>query len=290
MSIADYNTYVNKLASPFQNINYIKTTIPNPAAGRWASLWSQTQDIGLAPTGSGVPPRVATGALCQLSTQTGGVMRLVHGELSCSQVGVYLVCDRLNNSGGLQGVPTGTIITGNIGGAVGGGGNNIFGYLVTFGLPTAPLTRYTSGIGVFVAIETYLTTASAFNTIQMYYTNQAGVQNQISPRTIFGAGGFSAAGCVVIMPLSEGDIGVQQVTGIVLFSGNAAIGNFGVTMFKPLFYMPVLYPGQNLSFDSIQNCMGQMPFIDPNACLYAMFLQGTGVSPQMLANLTFIEE
>lgn len=277
MPIADYTTYVNEVAAPFQNIPITKAAFGSPTAGRWSTLWLTAQDVGVAVTGASVPSRTLTGAFGQFNS-SGGVMRMAKADLSCSQPGVFLVCDRLSHQGGLSAFLTG--------GGVATGSAPV----QTKNLPTASLTRYTGGVGVFIGLEISSAIGASIAGVTATYTNQAGLTGRATSVTRFGSTGFSEANKVVILPLQQGDTGVQSVASVTVLTGTGTAGVFGVVLFKPLFYMPVLYVGHNIVFDSIQNCIGAMPQTLQDACLFGMFMPNAGTAPIIDTNIAFIEE
>jgi hypothetical protein len=101
--------------------------------------------------------------------------------------------------------------------------------------PTAALTRYTSGEGVFMALEVY-TAMGATDTVYTFsYTNQAGTSGQT---TTLGMSGNPAADQFWPIPLAAGDTGVRSVESVSLTPSTGTAGNFGITLFKPIAIIP----------------------------------------------------
>lgn len=178
--------------------------------------------------------------------------RIFNGNSSC----VYFVIDRLSHMGGLSGIVT-TAQTVN----------------------TATLTRHTSGLGVYAAIEVYGVIGTTVTTVTMTYTNSDGIGSRVSPAMTFGGTGFGAGtGGVhrfIIIPLQDGDKGVQSVQSVTLAGTTGTAGNFGITLFKPL--GTVVAPSQtdqplNLLSGGIIN----IPQIEQTACISLLSVNATG--------------
>ena len=132
--------------------------------------------------------------------------------------GCYIVVDRLSHQGGLNATATGEQTT---------------------NLPTAPLPRFTDGKGVMIAIEIYTQIGTTARTITVSYTNELGVSGRTSPAVQFGGSGYREAGRIFIPSLQSGDIGVKSVESITISDSTGTAGNFGITLFKPLFLIPI---------------------------------------------------
>ena len=129
----------------------------------------------------------------------------------------FMLADRLVHQGGL----VGNVIT-----------------LQTTNLPTAALTRHTSGVGVLAALTCYSSTSviSAPTTITVVYTNQNGTGGRtgyIGP-LLTPTSQVWTAGLTAFVTLQTGDTGVRSVESVQLDVAMAAAGNFGVTLYKPV--------------------------------------------------------
>lgn len=267
MSIGTYVGYKAKVAAPFQTIQHTKNTL-STAIGRSYSFWATAPNAGAAPTTAAVPVRTTTGALGQFNSS--GVQRLAQMECSHGNGGYVMVCDRLSHQGGLSGIVT---------------------TAQTTNLPTAALTRYTSGVGVMAALEIYTVIGTTATTVSMSYTDQDGNSGITSPSTVFGNTGFREAGRMIIMPLDAGDTGVRSVQSVTVLASTATAGNFGVTLFKPLFILPMpAAGGQQILADSVLGLCGNMPAITTDACLFYVYVAGAAASGVMQNTLKFIEE
>lgn len=162
------------------------------------------------------------------------------------QVFPSLLIDRLTHQGGLSGIVTGAQTT---------------------NLPTAALTRYTSGAGVCIGVNVYTNVGATATTLTASYTNQEGTAGKTTKAVQFGGTSRNAAATCVILPLADGDTGVRSVESVTIAASTATAGSFGVFLFKPLTWIP---PGVNVRdyqvyIEGLQ--AGRMIELTPNACL-----------------------
>jgi hypothetical protein len=109
----------------------------------------------------------------------------------------------------------------------------------TTNLPTAPLTRYTSGEGVIPFLEVYGVMGTVNTTATIKYTNQDGVAGKISqPIAIVTNINNSPDSCTPFM-LSDGDTGCRSVESFTLAGTSASNVNIGITLMKKICHMPV---------------------------------------------------
>lgn len=105
---------------------------------------------------------------------------------------------------------------------------------------SATLPRYTSGDGVMMAFEVYVNLGNTGTTATVSYTNQAGTSGRTSqPILVSGGAQQRDIDSFVVIPLQDGDTGVQSVQSITLAASTLTAGNFGITLFKPLAFMPM---------------------------------------------------
>ncbi len=132
MSIADLAAYKLKIESPNQRLLVTKNSLTT-VAGRNYSLWNIAPLAGATPTTAVVPDRTTAGAMGQFN---GGALslRVIQQILGQANKGCLVLCDRLGHQAGLSGTVTTAQST---------------------NLPTAALTRYTTGDGVFACLEIY---------------------------------------------------------------------------------------------------------------------------------------
>lgn len=270
MAIATYDELVRRQQSPRERNQYSKGTSGQFSVGRLSSMWVVTPEAGVAPTTAAVPSRTIVGAVGQ---ENGGAnaLRLPAIDFSTSMpYGTLILCDRLSHQGGLSG----TVTTAQ-----------------TTNLPTAALTRYTSGVGVMCALEVYSAVGATATTVSVSYTDQDGNTGQISPLVVFGSGLFSSPTRMIIIPCAAGDTGFRAVASVTVTATTGTAGNFGVVLFKPLVFLPVV-SGQAFLADPLLGTMGGgLPEILDEACLFWIALPGsTTAGQQNNAGLRFAED
>lgn len=181
------------------------------------STWVVTPDSGGSAPSTAAVPAATDGGLFRSGDVTSSSYTTYVAGASSSTGANYahalLLCDRLSHQGGLSGTTT---------------------TAQTTNLPTAALTRYTTGEGVFIGIEIYSSVGTTGTTITASYTNQAGTSGRTTREAVFGGTGYTNAGRVLILSLQDGDTGVQSVESVTIAASTGTAGNFGVTLFKPL--------------------------------------------------------
>lgn len=272
MAIASYAALKARQAGDEEKVMVMKagpTSVIGHAYASWLSAGIPA--AGAAPTTAAVPTNTTTGALGQLDPT--GTRRIIDFVVAWSRAtgGLVTICDRLSHQGGLSGTTTGAQTT---------------------NLPTAALTRYTSGVGVMAGAEIYTSIGTTATTITASYTNQAGTSGQVSPLQVFGGTGYNQASRRVLLPLAAGDTGVRAVASVTLAASTLTAGAFGVTLFYPLISIPIDYMGRPASFCVPQHEHDDSPFlkytwlpqIQTGACLE--FLAWTaGTSYSLMAGL-----
>lgn len=264
MPIADYSTYVSKISNPTQRIQDTKSSVTT-TAGRLSNFWTAQAFPGSVPT---------TAAVCDLSTsgslgqQNGlGTQRLAQVAVSLGNSGYVIIADRLIHSGGLSGIET-----------------------AEQSVNTPSLTRYTDGVGVFACLDVYTSVGNTQQVATVSYTNQDGTSGRTG-YSIIGGSGFNVANRSLIISLQAGDSGVRSVESVTLAGSTATAGNFGVTLFKPIYFMPVPNLGaQQFLFDSVLTCCGNMPIVQNDACLYYLVSSFTSSTGIYQSAIRFIED
>lgn len=220
------------------------------------SLWTTAPEGGSAPTTAAAPTRATTGALGQRDASGSNYLSRVH--LGCTVAGTWILADRLSHQGGLDG----TVTTAQ-----------------TTNLPTAALTRYTSGVGVMMALEVYSQVGTGGSTTAtVSYTNQTPTAGQTSPAIVFGGTGNREAARFFIIPLAAGDTGVSSVESVTLSVTTNLAGNFGVTLFRPLLFLPVdMTNSAQVTIDSFIH-LGDLPEVVNDACLFWIFVPGNSTT------------
>jgi hypothetical protein len=272
MAITSYAALKARQGGDEEKVMVMKTA-PTSVLGRTFSSWTTAgiPTTGAAPTTAAVPTRATTGALGQINPT--GTRRIIDFVVAWSRAtgGMVTICDRLSHQGGLSGTTAGAQTT---------------------NLPTAALTRYTSGVGVMAGLDIYTVVGTTQTTVTASYTNQAGTAGQVAPLQLFGNTGFREASLRLLLPLVAGDTGVRAVASVSLTASTLTAGNFGVTLFYPLISIPIDYMGRPASFCVPQHEHDDSPFmkytwlpqIQTDACLE--FLAWTaGTSYSLMAGL-----
>jgi hypothetical protein len=260
MAIATLAEYKTELVAQRQIVSANIGTITT-IAGRPYDSWTKSLPAGVAPTTSVVPTNSTVGALGQSNPANGTQLNILGAQFSALVPGTYLVCDRLSHQGGLSGIVT---------------------TAQTTNLPTAALTRNTTGDGVMLGITIYTAVGATATTIRASYTNQSGTAGRLTPLITFGGTAFRELDRLVILPLQSGDTGVRSVQSVTVIATTGTAGNFGVTLFKPLYGICVddLRGSVGASGFITGKTIGGIAKVEDNACLFivpiSQSINGTG--------------
>lgn len=273
MSIADFSTYASKLANPYERATVMKASISFASDGARAySINSGGMPTSIAtPTTSVALDGTSTGAI-DLRAATSLVRRLARvSSFRSGTSGTLWLIDRLVHSGGLSGTTTGAQTT---------------------NLPTAALTRYTTGAGVWMALQVFTAVGATATTVTASYTNQAGTTGRTTQAVVFGSAGYGTnASRFITLPFQAGDSGARAVASVTLAATTGTAGNFGVVLYKPLLMIPAnLYTDASLSYDSIRQLGGMMPEVLDNAFLGLLWTGTTTTAGTQGMYLDFITE
>ena len=250
------------------------------AAGTPASCWTGFDGASGSvpnPTTAVATNNATAGAICapgasRIVQITGAqTQSIVAGDTS---TGVVIVADRLSHQGGLVGNSTSTQTT---------------------NLPTAALTRYTSGEGVWIALENYVALGGTQTTATVSYTNQAGTAGRTGTCQI-GGGSFGSLASLRLVALQAGDTGARSVESVTLTATTGVAGNFGVTLFRPL--VPFPFPGGATGEMLFQTAMeyllggggAALPRVDAAACLWLIHLSSVSTFVAKTIEISFIED
>lgn len=252
MALADYDAYKAALDAAFivdfQATNIVTATVGNRPA-RWQALYRAFLPVPAIPTTSEALDKTSPLSMGPIPDAASGKLRILGARMNTGSVaGVsVLVADLLNYSGGLSGVVTTEQTT---------------------NLPTAALTRHTSGEGVMMALVIYGILGTTASTVSVSYTNQAGTPGRVSPAVQIGAAGFREVASLILLPLQGTDTGVRSVEGVTLSSTTGTAGNFGVLMFKPIANFACNNVDGVHVFDAVYNGFaGAFAEFDDDACL-----------------------
>jgi hypothetical protein len=242
-----------------------------PIAGRMASAWLYDgyPAAGATPTTGAIPDRATQGSLS--FTAPGGAREkfLVSAGIVPSVSGVFVLYDRLFHIGGLSGTSTTD--------------------QSVQGSPASPaLTRNTGGEGNIAWYEVYTQIGTTSATLTMTYTNQAGTAGRTATINI-GATGFREVTRVQRIPLATGDSGIRAVEKVALSASTGTAGNFGITIARPLAWIPVGAAGSGGWRDYTTGLPG-IPAIHPDACLALAYTTSGTTAPELWAAATFVEK
>ncbi len=258
----DYATYKEKISSPTQRFQDTKNTLAI-TLGKIGSNWITAPLNAATPSTPATVDNTTVGCIGQIdSTNT---QRIAQVSVSMGFTGYMMIVDRLVEGGGLNATLTSSQT-----------------------VNTPALTRYTSAVGVLAAIELYVAIGATATIATIDYTNSGNASK--SCEVAIGGTGLREVGRTIICPLAPGDVGVKSVQSVQLTATTATAGNFGVTLFKPLYYMPILSLGsQQMLFDSMLDCSGNCPIVENGACLSYLIVCGSTSSGITQSNIRFIE-
>jgi hypothetical protein len=252
MALTDFNEYVERLSE-----NRASDFLMSGGMGRGLRLnaiWQLFTPAPANPTTSivtnkdslqsiGPIPAVSTGRL----TFLGGRFSFIPTSTGGGGMAGIMI-DLLNINGGLSGTVTTPQTT---------------------NLPTAALTRYTSGEGVMAGIVIFTQVGNTLTTIQVSYTNQAGVSGRTSTATSFGQTNFRENNIFIPVPLQGADKGFRSIESVTLASSTGGGGNFGVCLYKPLAMISLERTTGQAPLDAVSSgcIVGSLCEIHPDACL-----------------------
>lgn len=236
-------------------------------ASQWSSLWQYEKypnGPGAAPTAAENPTRATAGALAQANPGGGRQKWLVSASMNGQQACTVLLYDRLAHMGGLDGTSVAA---------------------QTVGLT---LSRYTDGLGVLPVIEIYTLIGVTARTFTLSYTDDQDNPAQVTPAVAIGGTGLREINRLIFPPLAAGDRGCKAVASLTLSASTGTVGNFGVSLIKPLavFHIGVANAGSAINFAA---GLPQVPEIKTDACLALAILASTTTGFSGMLNLTSVE-
>jgi hypothetical protein len=242
-----------------------------PFAGRPMSAWTYDGQPagGAVPTVGEIPTRTTIGAMPFAAPGGGREKFLISVGVAPLVAGVYLLYDRLFHIGDLNA----TLTT---------------DQTVQGSTPSPALTRNTGGEGNIAWAEIYSIVGTSSQTLTMTYTNQAGTGGRTTTTNI-GSTGFREVTRVLRLPLMSGDTGIRAVEKVSLSATTGTAGNFGITIARPIAWIPVGSAGAGGWRDYTTGLPG-IPAIDPDACLAIASIPAAGTASEMWWAATFIEK
>ena len=259
MALTDFDEYIAKLkenrTADFQQSSSTGRTL------RLNANWQAFLPAVAVPTTSVALDKDSAQSMGPIPDISTGRLTFLGGRFNTSSFGAsgIILVDLLNVSGGLSG----TVTTAQ-----------------TTNLPTAALTRHTTGEGVMAGIVIYQVLGTTATTITISYTNSSGVGSRTSTATSFGATGFREVGLLIPIPLQAGDTGVQSIESVTVTATTGTVGNFGVCLFKPLAMISLESATGAMPLDAVSTgcIIGSLAEIDPDACLTFSMFSATSTS------------
>jgi hypothetical protein len=252
MALTDFNEYVERLSE-----NRASDFLMNGNMGRGLRLnaiWQVFQPSPATPTTSIVTDKNSLQSIGPIPAISTGRLTFLGGRFSFNPTST--------GGGGAAGIMIDLL-------NVNGGLNATLTTPQTTNLPTAALTRYTSGEGVMAGIIIYSQIGNGFVTFTVSYTNQAGTSGRISTATQIGQTNFREARILIPIPLQAGDTGVRSIESVTLAGTTGTAGDFGVCLYKPLAMISFEDITGQAPLDAVSsNCIiGSLCEIHPDACL-----------------------
>ncbi len=179
--------------------------------------------------------------------------------IQSTQNGGFILADRLSHQGGLVGNVT---------------------TAQTTNLPTATLTRETTGADVEPWLEWYTTTGTNATNATVTYVDQDGNAAEATATATPIVASVPAARMFPVI-LNTGDSGVRSVTQVQLSAATASAGAFGVTLIRRIAEVVIRDVSRRKEMDAIAL---RAPKIDTNASLF-LIAQPNFANPTVTGHL-----
>lgn len=264
MSISTYAAY--RATRPVGVLQSAKTFI-STVDGRLFDKWVSAPFNGTAPTSPVVPASNVLGSLTPVPAGIAMWFKTLRSAKTPGQS--FTIFDRLSHMGGLSGTVTGAVTT---------------------NLPTAALTRYTSGVGVFMAISIYATVGTTATTLSVSYTNSDGTAGRTSPLITFGGANDRTVGTFLPIPFQVGDVGVRSVESVTAAGTTGTAGAYGITLWKPIISFPTSDLCRRQDFDVVRDLGAMFGSVEADACLGLMVGSNTTQTWQTVHSFTLIKQ
>ena len=237
-------------------VGFLKVTATSGAAGRFFSFWRVAGDpvVGAIPTTSAtVCDKDTIGAMSYTHPTAPDKSYLAGASANLSISSTLILYDRLLHCGGLNATLT-TPQT------VGG----------------ATVTRSTQKNQMY--LEVYTAIGGTTANITVSYTNQSGVSGRATISTVTFS--FAPAGQMILLPLQEGDTGVQSIQSVTLSASTGTVGNFGITVLRPIVML-----GCVANVEQAKDALTTyLPEIEDNSCLSLMMQCGTSATGSVVGS------
>lgn len=244
---------------------------PTVSSGRPNSYWRYdgTHGAGAIPTAGEIPTRTTAGALPLAAVGSGRERWLIQAWASAHLTGWALLYDRLYHIGGLSGTSTDS-------------------QTVQGTTPSPALTRNTGGAGNMAFYEIYTAVGATGVTLTMTYVNQDGTNGRTSTAS-FGTSTNNAVGYARVIPLASGDSGIRSVTSVQLSATTGTAGNWGITIARPIAYIPIPNTGAAGYRDFTVGLPG-LPKIDDDACLAWLMTSASSLAQDMWGGIATVDK
>lgn len=190
-----------------------------PIAGQPISLWEyegSPSHGAVPPTSVAYPDNTTQGGWKQTDPGGGRQKWMTACGAVVGTPGVLVLYDRLAHISGLSGTSTSAQT-----------------------VSASAITRYTNGVGNFIAYEIYTQIGTTVAGITADYTDDAGNSGQTSQAVVIGATNNREAQRFHLMSLAAGDTGVRAVNTVTLNISTGTTGNFGIVIGHPLAWLAI---------------------------------------------------
>jgi hypothetical protein len=273
MALTNFNEYVDRLeenrtADFFMNGGMARS-------GRLSAIWQNFVPSPSTPTTSVVTDKNSLQSIGPIPAISTGRLTFLGGRFSCMPTST--------TAGGVAGIMIDLL-------NINGGLNATLTTPQTTNLPTAALTRYTSGEGVMAGIVIFSQVGNTATTITVSYTNQAGTSGRTSTATSFGQTTFRETNIFIPIPLQSGDTGVRSIESVTVLATTGAAGNFGVCLYKPLAMISFESMTGQAPLDAVSSggIIGSLCEIQADACV--TFIANATTSATTIAGAVILSE
>jgi hypothetical protein len=267
MTIATVDDIASGLASP-QDANFLKTLTAPKAAGAFQSAWMAAGN----PSAGVASPAYTAGAGYTCDNTTTGALPYVNGSIqnwlarlfmSCTQVGVIILIDRLWSCSGMGFAAATYTIT-------------------TAGSLPARITD--NGVDVEAWVEQFVAAGAASGTLTFNYLNAAtgAAKAGVIPAVV----SAPVAGQMQPIPMAAGDNGIRAPVSVVT-SATWTSGSFGLTLGKRITEIPINVAGGGEVQDWAKLGLPKLP---AGACIMALFLAANTTAPIILGSFDIIDK
>jgi hypothetical protein len=250
------------------------STPPTGVANWYLSGWSVFDKFpaqGVTPTVAANPGLATQGAIGQTDPAGGRTKWLVGAMLNFNNTGSSpypaLLYDRLAHIGGLDATLT-SPQTCNI-----------------------SAVRYTGAAakGNWIMVENYVQIGGTARGITASYTNPAGASGRTSRSiNISGSASVQAPATARILPLQQGDTGVDSEQSITLNGSTGAAGNFGISIIRPIAWLNGIAASLSGKFMTYPHT--SIIEVKTDACLSLLYFPCNLASPEGIGSFSFVEK